>query len=109
MLLRYEDFVENPRSSVEDIMRFLGEKMKELPFEDERSLSLEVPHTFSGNPDRFVNGPVTVKSDEGWKLDMSVAQQAMVTALTWPGLIRYRYPLRPQRDSRPQRKITIPA
>jgi hypothetical protein len=107
MLLRYEDFVENPRDSVESIVRFVGEKGAELPFEDERNLSLERPHTFSGNPDRFSNGHVTIKSDEGWKRAMSVPQQALITALTWPGLIRYRYPLWPQRDSSPRRRVTV--
>lgn len=107
MLLRYEDFVESPRTSVESIMRFLGEKGAELPFQDERNVSLKMPHTFSGNPDRFSNGHVTVRSDEGWKRAMSMSQQALVTALTWPGLIRYRYPLLPQRDSSPHRQVAV--
>jgi hypothetical protein len=97
MALRYEDFVENPRSSVQSILHFLGEEATELPFEDERKISLGASHTFSGNPDRFQSGTVAIKPDEGWKSNMSVARQRMVTALTWPGLVRYGYPLRTQR------------
>lgn len=97
MLLRYEDFVEEPRSSVQDILRFLGEeKGPETLFEDERRIALEVSHAFSGNPDRFVNGAITIKDDEEWKRDMSTTRQMTVTALTWPGSVRYGYPLRPQ-------------
>ena len=99
MLLRYEDFVRDPRSSVQSIARFVGEEVTETDFEDERTISLGVPHTFSGNPDRFQSGPVTIKSDEAWKRHMSVARQMMVAALTWPGLLRYGYPIRPQRES----------
>ena len=96
MLLRYEDFVESPRNSVQGILRFLGEEA-ESPFVGEREIAMEVPHTFSGNPDRFQSGTLTIKPDEGWRRNMSVARQAMVTTLTWPGLVRYGYPLRPQR------------
>lgn len=98
MLLRYEDFVEAPRSSVEKVLRFLGEESPRTPFEDERRVALEVSHAFSGNPDRFVNGTIDIKDNEEWKRDMSTARQIAVTALTWPGFVRYGYPLRPQRS-----------
>jgi hypothetical protein len=92
-LLRYEDFVESPRSSVQDILRFLGEEDSESPFSSERGIALDESHIFSGNPDRFQSGTITIKSDEGWKDDMSGFRQALVTSLTWPGLVRYKYPI----------------
>ena len=92
-LLRYEDFVESPRSSVQDILRFLGEEDTESPFSGEREIALEVPHIFSGNPDRFQSGTITIRPDERWKDDMSGFRQAIVTSLTWPGLVRYEYPI----------------
>jgi Sulfotransferase family len=98
MLLRYEDFVESPRSTVESILRLLGEERAVSPFIGERQVRLEVPHTFSGNPDRFSGGTVTIEPDGSWKRNMSATRQAAVAALTWPGLLRYKYPLRPQRQ-----------
>jgi hypothetical protein len=98
MWLRYEDFVESPQNTVESILQFLGEKEAESPFVNEREISLEMTHTFSGNPDRFRSGTVTVKPDEEWRHKMGNVQQASITALTCPGLVRYGYPLRPQRD-----------
>jgi hypothetical protein len=98
MLLRYEDFVESPRSTVESILRLLGEERAISPFIGERQVRLEVPHTFSGNPDRFSGGTVTIEPDGSWKRNMSATRQAAVAALTWPGLLRYKYPLRPQRQ-----------
>ncbi len=97
MLLRYEDFVGSPRSSVESILRFLGEEESEPPFTNEREITLEATHTFSGNPDRFQSGTVKIEPDETWRSNISVARQAIVTALTWPGLVRYKYPLWPRR------------
>jgi hypothetical protein len=100
MLLRYEDFVESPRNSVQSILRFLGEEA-ESPFVGEREIAMEVPHTFSGNPDRFQSGTLTIRPDEGWRRNMSVTRQGIVTTLTWPGLVRYGYPLWPQRQELP--------
>lgn len=93
MLLRYEDFVEDPRGSVESILRFVGEEEAESPFIGEREIALGVSHTFSGNPDRLQGGTVKIKSDEEWKSSLSVTRQAAVTTLTWPELIKYGYPL----------------
>jgi hypothetical protein len=98
MLLRYEDFVASPRRSTKGILRFLGEEA-ELPFMNERQVRLDVPHTFSGNPDRFSAGNMVIMPDEGWKHSLSYARQLMVAALTWPGLVRYGYPLLPQLES----------
>jgi hypothetical protein len=100
MLLRYEDFVQSPRSTVQDVLRFLGEEA-ESPFLGEREIAMGAPHTFSGNPDRFQSGTTTIKPDDGWRGNMSVTRQAMVAALTWPGLMRYEYPLWPQRRELP--------
>ena len=96
MLLRYEDFVESPRSTVDSILGLLGEGAETSPFIDDRQVKLAVPHTFSGNPDRFSGGTITIEPDASWKRNMSATRQAAVTALTWPGMIRYKYPLRPQ-------------
>jgi hypothetical protein len=97
MLLRYEDFVQSPLTSVKNILRFVGEEA-ELPFVNGREVSLAVSHTFSGNPDRFQSGTIKIESDEGWRREMGGGRQASVTAITWPGLLRYGYPLRPQRN-----------
>lgn len=97
MLLRYEDFVSHPRTSVGRIMRFIEETGAESIFETESRVFLNETHSFSGNPDRFQTGTITVKADEEWKRSMSTARQTAVAALTWPGLVRYGYPLRPRR------------
>lgn len=100
MRLRYEDFVQDPLASVKSVLRFLGEDGTELPFFNELGVSLSASHTFSGNPDRFQSGTIEIESDDRWKSEMAGSLQASVSAVTWPGLLRYRYPLRPQRIGR---------
>lgn len=100
MLLRYEDFVERPRKTVERIVRSIGEEAA-LPFEDERVVRLGVHHTVTGNPDRFRTGPVEIRFDDRWLREMPTRTRAAVTALTIPLLPRYRYPIRSAGRSAP--------
>lgn len=90
MLLRYEDFVQNPRRCLERVMAFVGEEGT-LPLVEEREVSLGVNHAFSGNPDRLRSGSVILREDEEWKHRMGRAQHALVAATTWPGLLKYGY------------------
>lgn len=95
MTLRYEDFVADPRSAVRGVLRFAGEDA-EVEFEDGRTIFLGRDHTFSGNPNRFDSGATTITSDEAWKAGMGIPRQLAVSALAWPGMLRYGYPLWPQ-------------
>lgn len=98
MRVRYEDFVQSPRNTVETIFRFIDEESSDSLFVNEHEISLAASHTFSGNPNRLHGGTVKIESDEEWKREMSAVRQAAVTALTWPGLAHYGYPLWPQVD-----------
>jgi hypothetical protein len=94
MLLRYEDFVEDPQGALRNILRFVGEEDAETPFTGEREVSLSVNHVFSGNPSRLHDGSVTIEADEEWKRKMGSARRALTALTTWPGLLRYGYGLR---------------
>jgi hypothetical protein len=75
----------------------------------QREIALGVSRVFSGNLDRFQGGAVKIKSDEEWKSGLSAVRQTAVAALTWPGLLRYAYPLwssRGEPTSAPQGKNT---
>jgi hypothetical protein len=94
MLLRYEDFVEDPQGALRSILRLVDEEDAETPFTGEREVSLSVNHVFSGNPSRLHDGSVTIEADEEWKRKMGSAQRALTALTTWPGLLRYGYGLR---------------
>ena len=60
-------------------------------------MRLAATHSVSGNPNRFGTGEVELRADEEWRRAMRGLDRGMVTALTWPLLLRYRYPLRSPR------------
>jgi hypothetical protein len=51
----------------------------------------------SGNLNRFETGAVQLRPDTEWVHGLGRRQWALVTAVTWLLLLRYRYPLRPAR------------
>jgi hypothetical protein len=53
-------------------------------------------HTVSGNPIRFESGPLTIRPDVEWITKLGLGDRRLVTALTWPLLLRYHYRLMPQ-------------
>jgi hypothetical protein len=95
--LRYEDFVRDPQPAVRAIVALAGEEPAGWPFTGPAMVRLAATHSVSGNPNRFGTGEVELRADEEWRGAMRPADRAMVTALTWPLLLRYRYPLRPSR------------
>ncbi len=93
-LMRYEDFVENPKRAAERCLEFLGEEHSQLPaFVNEHEVLLGETHNFSGNPDRFQSGTTAIKASDEWRSKMSTSQKLLVTSITSPWLVRYKYPL----------------
>jgi hypothetical protein len=95
--IRYEDFVEEPRATLESIVKLLGEEPQTLPLRGDRTLLLSTSHTVLGNPSRFVTGPVQVRNDDEWMARLGTLDRAIVTTLTLPLLWFYRYPLMSKR------------
>jgi sulfotransferase family protein len=93
--LRYEDFVAEPQGSVRRIAALVGEEPAALPFVSPAAARLGVTHSVSGNPNRFETGAVQLRPDTEWVDRLARSHRALVTAVTWPLLLRYRYPLRP--------------
>lgn len=94
LLVRYEDLVHAPREVLCEILRLVGKPCENLPFTEERTVLLGQTHTQSGNPSRFREGEVQIYYDDEWRRKMSLWQQLLATALSWPLLLRYRYPIR---------------
>jgi hypothetical protein len=93
MLLRYEDFVEDPRTAVRSILARLDRPDAALPFVSSHEVELRRrSHSVAGNRVRFQDGPVTVAADERWRTALPARQRRTVAALTWPLRVRYGYP-----------------
>lgn len=94
-LLRYEDFVDRPRATVESLLRFSGIEPVGGPFRrgDDATVELAVNHTFSGNPGRFRTGEITLRLDDAWRAEQAWQPRLVSTALALPLLHRYGYPV----------------
>jgi hypothetical protein len=97
--LRYEDFVRDPQAAIRRVAALVGEQPPALPFVSADAVRLQPTHSVSGNPNRFQTGAVRLRPDSEWVHGLGGAHRALVTAITWPLLLRYRYPLRVRRTA----------
>lgn len=89
-LLRYEDFVADPAGAIRRLWEQTGEPLPQTDSLSEPVLHLQQGHTVAGNPDRY-QSEVQIKPDVEWQAKMPVSARRMVTALTWPLLLRLGY------------------
>jgi hypothetical protein len=89
--IRYEDFVDDPRATIKDIVEFVGEEPIDLPFSNPRTGSLGVNHTVSGNPSRFKRGRIEIRADDEWIRRQTSSLRWATTVMTLPILRRYKY------------------
>jgi hypothetical protein len=91
LLLRYEDFVAEPRARIAELAKFAGLPAEAVGFVDESSVVLTPSHTVAGNPIRFRHGPMTLRRDDAWRERLPRRRRALVALLTFPLLARYGY------------------
>lgn len=89
--LRYEDFVENPRPTIQSIIDFVGSPANQLPFTDDQTVIMARTHVISGNPTKFAKGAVRLALDDEWRRKMPIGGRCLVTTMTWPLLWQYGY------------------
>lgn len=95
MLLRYEDFLRSPEQTIRAIGDFVGEDIELQRVFRDGQVIIGQSHTAWGNPNRFDQGAVRLKTDETWRSAMPRPRQLAVTGLTLPLMKHYRYSLRP--------------
>jgi len=95
-MIRYEDLAVRPGEVVARIVRELGA----APVRPTAPGGSVTAHTMSGNPRlRFAATAPVVAADQRWQAATSPRTWAVVTALTLPGGLRHRYPVRPLRNA----------
>jgi hypothetical protein len=89
--MRYEDFVRQPRESVEQTLGQLGLPVgpADLTHIGEHRVTLPSSHGLSGNPSRFRTGELALRPDEAWREQMSWPDRAVVSLIGWRYLRRY--------------------
>jgi hypothetical protein len=93
-MVRYEDFVADPQSTLEDIISMVDQTPGVLPLAEGRSLKLGTNHTVLGNPNRFSKGLVPLKEDDEWQYQQGLGARFTATTLSAPLLLRYGYKVR---------------
>lgn len=94
--IRYEDFVGDPDGTVASVADWLGSDADPGDWlRSDGSVALVPSHGLSGNPMRFKTGPVELAVDDEWTRSMRAIDRLVVTAVTMPSLLRYRYRLTP--------------
>lgn len=95
LLVRYEDFIADPASTVRRIAGFAGVPVSAtgLSFLTPTSVTLTPAHTVAGNPMRFAVGDLALRRDDAWRERLPRGQRRLISALTAPLLSRYGYPI----------------
>jgi UDP-N-acetylglucosamine transferase subunit ALG13 len=92
-LLRYETLVRDPRRQIQRVLELQGERadISDLEFIRDGYVEVEGGHSVSGNPMRFDRGQVPLRVDDEWRRKMDRNDRVLVSAITWPLLLRYGY------------------
>ncbi len=98
--IKYEDFVLNPKHTLEKILQFSGVRDSLAFIEEPSSVKLGKHHTVSGNPVRTKTGVTHIRSDQEWVRKLSVMDKLLTTILTAPLLRHYGYPIMKRSESR---------
>src|SRR5205814_8280446 len=93
LLMRYEDIMREPASSLTTILEFAGEPVEpeNLAFAQNGTVRLRENHTPVGNRMRFITGELPLRIDDEWRDSLPRRQRSAVTLLTKPLLRRYGY------------------
>jgi sulfotransferase family protein len=92
LLMRYEDFVAEPKESIQRILSHAGlSPTVDLSFVRDHQVSLSPNHTVDGNPMRFSVGSIDLRVDDEWVRNMPDRDRFWVTTLTAPMLRGYGY------------------
>ncbi|MER7211007.1 sulfotransferase [Streptosporangium sp. NPDC000239] len=88
--VRYEDLVRAPAETLGHLAARIGLPVG-LDFLTGEKALLSRAHTVAGNPMRFAVGPIGLVPDDAWRTAAPVLHRSLVTALTWPLMIKYGY------------------
>jgi hypothetical protein len=87
--LRYEDFVRRPDASAAQVAALADDSGpgQDLVIRTDGAW----PHSISGNPVRFQEGPLEIRLDDEWETNLGRRDRRVVTLVTAPLLQRYDY------------------
>lgn len=94
VVVRYEDLVQDPRATITAILRALNLPSSSLDHLKNHSVVLPSSHGFSGNPQRYHKGKISLRADDEWQTGLRQPNKLLIELLAGQGLRHYGYPLR---------------
>jgi hypothetical protein len=82
--------VQNPEAVLASVIDSIDFRGQNGPNTADLTIHKKI-HSVSGNPMRFNNGPLHIRLDDEWSIGMDKSRKALVTLITLPFLIRYKY------------------
>ena len=109
IMLRYEDLVEDPRSTVEAVAKLVGQPSPVVDLTPGVPIPVPEVHGPDGSKRlRFVSNEVVVQPDTRWQQELHPVDRFLVTLLTYPLLRRYGYRIRTPRPQDPAAAAAAP-
>lgn len=94
--IRYEEFVTDPQSVLANTNGAFSPGSPTRDIVEGDSLHLGPNHTVTGNASRNRTGRIPLRLDDAWMGTLGTGEQATISGITLPLMVRYQYPLRPQ-------------
>lgn len=90
-LLRYEDFIADPATTIAELLRRCDIDPALNPV-DGQTVELNTNHTVTGNPDRFRTGATVIRpKDDSWTRGLPRRARLAAMLVAWPMSWRYGY------------------
>ena len=83
----FEDFVANPKSTLEEILTFIKSEQKDLSFIQATKALIHSQHNLASNPDKLSETQEISIKPRQWELPLH--KNILVSAVTFPLLIKY--------------------
>ncbi|MGB0370595.1 MAG: sulfotransferase [Opitutales bacterium] len=91
-LMRYEDLVQDPQSAIRAAWGDFDLPEPDLSFfSGKNEAVLANAFTVAGNPFRFKKGTISIKPDDEWKQAMKASTKFLVSSVSVPYLLKYKY------------------
>lgn len=91
--IRYEDLTTDPQGELKRLADFLGIDLQPVMQAIDRSEKMQVSHVIGGNDHVRADGGFVFEPKIGSHAPLPALYGAMVKVISWPLMLRYRYPL----------------
>ena len=105
MRIRYEDIIENPDATMNDIAAFLQYDMTDVSNAIQEREAIPVGHIIGGNAHMREAGVFIFEPQKGKSVELPKSYEVMVKLICWPLMLLYGYPFRRPRTEKSRKAI----